>query len=81
MDRLGVVGDRALVIAFVPKGERALKVGGAFQARIKPDRLAEVRNGAIEIAFGSVGIAAIVEGKGVLGFVVPPLWGFVDGRN
>ena len=46
LDRLGVVGDGAVVVALVAVRDTAVVVGGGVLG-IEPDRLAEVGDGAV----------------------------------
>ena len=62
-DRLVVIGDGAVVLAFGSVGVAAVAEGCGV-VRIEPDRLVVVLDGAVELALVVVSDAAVVEGRG-----------------
>ena len=65
-DRLVVIGDGAVEVAFVAPGEAATVVGPrVFRIRSEPDRLVEVGDGAVAVAFVAPDSAAVVVSNGV----------------
>ena len=63
LDRHGVVGNGAIVLALGPVGVAAA-IEGVGVLRIDLDRHGVVGNGAIVLALGPMGIAAVVVGPG-----------------
>ncbi len=64
-DRLAVIGDGAIVVAFGEPGDAAVVDGGRIP-RIELDRLIVVGNGAVEVAFAAEREAAIEIGGAVI---------------
>ena len=62
MDCDGEIGQRRLIVAFHPEGDGAVVVS-RLPVRPQADHLAEIRNGAVEIAVAASIQAALVVGR------------------